>query len=105
MHVCMLLFLAGAGRVRERRTAALTPAEMQSRIQAREHLRHDIQRLWKGLLDAQKGDVDIVLDVLAGCNSLDERQQCMAGIMKAQPQVSYITCLQCLDSTLESECC
>lgn len=74
---------------RERRPAGPTPAELQSRQQQRQHLQQYLNRLWKGLIDAQKGDVFTVLDVLDKCSSLDERMQCVHALMRAPAEVSY----------------
>lgn len=37
----------------------MLPAEAASRAAAREQFRHDVTRLWRGLLDAQQGDVAV----------------------------------------------
>ncbi|WIA28969.1 hypothetical protein OEZ86_011504 [Tetradesmus obliquus] len=73
-------------RTGERRQAGMLPAEAASRAAAREQFRHDVTRLWRGLLDAQQGDVAVVNDVLSGCDSLDTKQQCIAAILRATPQ-------------------
>ncbi|KAF8072835.1 LDL3 [Scenedesmus sp. PABB004] len=76
----------GGGGARERRLAGELPADAEARAAAREHYRDTVTLLWRGLLDAQSGEVETVNDVLAGCDSLDARQQCMAAVMRASPE-------------------
>lgn len=62
LPACLLPAWSGAAGRRgrgERRAAAPTPLDMASRVAAREHLRNDITRLWRGLLDAQQGNVGV----------------------------------------------
>jgi hypothetical protein len=65
---CPFPFLRAAGaagrRTRgERRPGGMLPAEAASRAAAREQFRHDVTRLWRGLLDAQQGDVAVSMSM------------------------------------------
>eukprot|EP00878_Enallax_costatus_P019801 GHUV01020904.1.p1 GENE.GHUV01020904.1~~GHUV01020904.1.p1 ORF type:complete len:1234 (+),score=527.47 GHUV01020904.1:96-3797(+) len=72
-----------------RHAAGLTPGEMQNRLQTQREMADSLGRLWKGFIDAQAGDVHTVMDVLNSCASLDDRQRCMAAVMRAPAETLH----------------